>query len=311
MRDECDHGGQQLGAGGLDVHRGPVGGMEGDAVEVTRVVTRLELGLGHRGLERDVPQPWRFCLVGLAAGQVAQEPHLRHGARAAVDGAVVDVPVKGEAEPPEQRLEGLLVLDGQHVAQLDEVAPADGLLIREPWCLAAALAGGASRASCALVALLRRDEALDIRLGGVPAHAVVVLHPTLRGQSVVVPADRVEHLEPGHPLVAGKAVRVGVGEHVSHMQRPARGWRGSVDGEDTLSRPGQRGTAVEGVGPLVGPYPHPLVLEAVDGRLVGHGHGALLGSGVGPVGHCQILPDGGSGGRIGFRLRPLDLGHRR
>jgi hypothetical protein len=33
-----------------------------------------------------------------------------------------------QPEPPEERLERLLVLDGELVAQLDEVAPADGLL---------------------------------------------------------------------------------------------------------------------------------------------------------------------------------------
>ena len=61
--------------------------MEGDAVEVTRVVARLELGLGHRGLEGHVPQAGRFGLVGLAARQVAQECLLRDSSGVTVDGA--------------------------------------------------------------------------------------------------------------------------------------------------------------------------------------------------------------------------------
>ena len=54
----------------------------------------------------------------------------------------------------------------------------------------------------------------------VAAHPVVVLHPALGRQPVVVPADRVEHVLAAHPLVAGDQVGVGVGEHVSHVQRP-------------------------------------------------------------------------------------------
>ena len=194
------------------MHRRPARCVESDAVEVTRVVARLELGLGHGGLEGHVPQPRGLGLVGLAAGQVAQECLLSHRTRATVDGAVADVPVQREAEPPEERLERLLVLDSQHVAQLDEVAPADRLLIRKLLALSPGLAAILARilAPSASATLLRRDEALDIRLGRVTAHAVVVLHPALRRQAVVVPADRVEDLEPGHPLVARQAVRVGV-----------------------------------------------------------------------------------------------------
>ena len=66
---------EQLGAGGLDVHHRVAAGraVEGHPVEVPGVVAGLELRLGHRGLERDVPQARRLRLVGLAAAQVAQE----------------------------------------------------------------------------------------------------------------------------------------------------------------------------------------------------------------------------------------------
>ena len=52
----------------------------------------------------------RLVLVGLAAGQVAEEAPLRHPAGGLVDGGVEQRPVDRQAEPAEQVLEGLLVL---------------------------------------------------------------------------------------------------------------------------------------------------------------------------------------------------------
>ena len=200
----------------------PAGPWKATRWKCAGVVARLELGLGHRGLERDVPQARRLRLVGLAAAQVAQERLLRRRPRAVVDGAVVDVPVDREPGRPEDLLEGLLVLDGEDVAQLDEVAPADRLLV-----------GGLD--ALAVAALMRRLVALVVVQGGVAAHAVVVLHAALGGQAVVVPAHRVEHLEAGHPLVAGDAVGLGVGEDVADVQRAAGGRRRGVDRVDLLA----------------------------------------------------------------------------
>ena len=82
VRDERDARGEQLGAGGLDVDRRAVGaGWNATRWKRARVVAGLELGLGDRRLERDVPQPGRLGLVGLAAGEVAQERLLGGGAR--------------------------------------------------------------------------------------------------------------------------------------------------------------------------------------------------------------------------------------
>src|SRR5665811_2554354 len=97
--------------------------MEGDAVEVARVVARFELGLGHGRLEGHVPQTGGLSLVGLTAIEIAKEPLLGSGPRTLVDGAVVDVPVNREAEPAEYLLERLLVLDGKDVACLLYTSP--------------------------------------------------------------------------------------------------------------------------------------------------------------------------------------------
>ena len=72
MGDEGHAARDELGAGGLDVHR-PVGAVEGDPVVVAGVVAGLELGLGDGGLEGDVPEAGGLGLVGLAAPDVAQE----------------------------------------------------------------------------------------------------------------------------------------------------------------------------------------------------------------------------------------------
>src|SRR5690606_30471672 len=127
---------EQLGARGLDVDRGAVVGrarrdaVERDLVEVARVVARLELGLRDRRLERHVPQPRRLRLVRLAAREVAQERALRGRAGAGVDRLVVLRPVDREPEPAPQRLELLLVLGREALAELDEVAAAHGHLVR-------------------------------------------------------------------------------------------------------------------------------------------------------------------------------------
>lgn len=165
VRDERDDGRDELGAGRLDVDGGAVEPVEGHPVVVPRVVAGLELGLGDSGLEGDIPQAWRLGGVGLTAGEVAQEGLLRGRAGVVVDGAVGDAPVEREAHPPEERLEGLLVLDRQLVAQLDEVPARDRLLV-----------GGLDARH---VAVVRRDVALHIGQMGVAADAVVVLHPFL------------------------------------------------------------------------------------------------------------------------------------
>ena len=103
-----------------------------------------------------------------------------------------------------------------------------------------------------------------VRHARVAAHAVEVLHPPLGRQPVVVPADRIEHVLAAHPLVARDQIGMGVGEHVTHMQRPRHGRRRSVDRVDLRSavRPHER------VRPLLGPARRPLVLETLQRRLL-------------------------------------------
>jgi hypothetical protein len=126
--DQRDAGGDQLRPGGLDEDVA-VGAVEGDAVVGAGPLPVLQLGLGHRGVEVDVPEGGRLGGVGLAPGQVAQERPLRGGPGAVVDGGVGEGPVDGEPEGPPQVLEGLLVLDGERLAQLDEVPPGDRHLL--------------------------------------------------------------------------------------------------------------------------------------------------------------------------------------
>ena len=221
MRHQRHAGRQQLRAGGLDVHVGAVRAVEGDPVVGGGDRLVLELGLGDGGAEGDVPQGGRLGLVGLAAGQVAQEGALGGGLRLRADGAVGLGPVDGQAELAPERLELLLVLGGERLAQLDEVAPADRLLV-----------GGLG--ALVVAALERRGEVRLVRERGVAAHAVVVLHPALGGQAVVVPAHRVEDALAAHPLVAGDEVHVGVAEDVADVQRAGCRGRGSVDGEDRM-----------------------------------------------------------------------------
>jgi hypothetical protein len=195
--DQRDAGRQQLGPGGLDEHRA-VGGVEGDPVVGAGTLAVLELGLRHGGAEGDVPEGRRLLRVGLPAGQVVQEHPLRGGAGGLRDRPVDVRPVDRQPDAAPQLLVVALVLLRELHAQLDEVAPRDRHLL--------------------LARLGRRLEALVVGQRGVAADAVVVLHPPLGGQPVVVPAQRVVDVLAAHPLVAGHDVGVGVAEHVPHVQ---------------------------------------------------------------------------------------------
>ena len=245
--DTRDH---QLGPGGLDLDRPAVTG-EAQPVQRRRPLPLLELGLGDRRLEVDVPQHRRLLLVGLAAPQVAEEGPLRRPLGAVVDGGIAVVPVDRQPEPSPHPLVGGLVLDGEPVAELDEVAPAHRT-------------GRVERA-------VGVGQSGLVRERRVAADPVVVLHAAFGGQAVVVPAHRVEDLLAAHPPVAGDHVGVGVREHVADVERAAhRGGRG-VDGEHLGAWP----RPVEPVGAAGIPALRPALLEAVEGRLLGDGgHGS-------------------------------------
>ena len=112
-------------------------------------------------------------------------------------------PVDRGAEHAEKVFEGLLVLGDKDVAQLDEVRAGDrdrpGVLV------SLGLEGGS-------------DELGVIGERGVAADAEKVLHTTLRRESVVVPADRVEDGLACHALVAGDDVGLSVRKDVSDVQ---------------------------------------------------------------------------------------------
>ena len=161
-----------------------------------------------------------------------------------------------------QVLECFLVLDRQLLAQFDEVAAGDCDLV--------------------LARLLRWDEVRVVVQRRVAAHAEVVLYPALGGQSVVVPAHRVEDCLALHPLIASDAVCVGVAEHVTDVQRTAHRGRWRVDRVHLVARL----RPIEDVGVLVVPDLRPLGLDAIERRLFWHargcrvfrGHSAILGT---------------------------------
>ena len=184
----------------------------------------LELGLGHRGLEVDVPERRCLGLVCLPGRQQAEEPALGGATGALVDGRVGLLPVDREPQPPPRRLERPLVLGGEPVTELDEVRPRD----------TDRLLGGLGRGL----------ETGVVGQGGVAAGPEVVLHPPLGGEPVVVPAHRVEDVLAPHAVEPGHRVGVRVGEDVPDVQGPRHRRGRGVDGEHVLSG----GPRVEPVG---------------------------------------------------------------
>ncbi len=159
---------------------------------------------------------------------------------------------------------------GQPLAQLDEVAPARS-------------APGASGP-----AWPAGSKSRVVRQRRVAAHAVVVLHPALGGQAVVVPAHRVEDLLAAHPLEAGDQVGVGVAR--TRARRAARRTRSAAGCRSRRSSARVRG-AVEAVGALLAPALCPGLVQAVQGRLVRDGGRAGV--------RCGCSRCGGSVGRGG------------
>ena len=263
MGNERDARGHQLGAGCVDLDvTCAIGAVERELVVRAGPFAVLDLGLCDRCTVVDVPQRWRFLQVGLAAPEVAQERALAGAPRPLVDRRVQVRPVVRQSEPAEHGLEDLLVDRDQLVAELDEVRPRDR---HRPVILGDITAEW-------------RLEALVVLLRRIAAHSVVVLHPSLGGQSVVVPPDRVEDGLAAHPLEPSDDVGVGVAEHVAHVQRPAHGRRWGVDREHLRTRR----RSVETVD-VVGPPPvDPVRLDAVERRLVGDVRHGRPGYGMRP-----------------------------
>ena len=210
MGDECDHSGDEFGARGENDNRlcggvcKAVGscGEEGHLVVGAFAFAVFEFSLGDGGAEGDVPHGGGVLRVGLAAGELIKERPLGDFAGMIVDRPVGVLPVDRQADLAEKVFEDLFVFAGQFKAQLDELLAGHVLEVaRVPRDL-----GGQFE----IVALVRQ--------GRVAGNAVVVLHAAFCGQSVVVPAQRVEDVLAGHPLVAGQDVSLGVGEDVADVQ---------------------------------------------------------------------------------------------
>ena len=252
VRDQRAAGGQQFRTGGLDVDRGAVFETERHLVVEARIFARFQFGLGHCGLERHVPQTRSVLLIRFATGQVAQERLLGHALRMLADGVVGLRPVDGQAEGAPQRLELLLVLGGELLAQLDEVLTGDRHLVLGVDLLA-------------VRTLERRHEIRIVLQGRIHAHAVIVLHTAFGRQAVVVPAHRVEHVVAVHALETCDHIGVRVGEHVADVQVARNGGRRGIDGINGLTVAG----ALELVDSALVPDSAPLVFETVHADLVG------------------------------------------
>ena len=250
MRDERDARRNQLGTRRLDLDVGGacpersrgVGLRESDPVVGAWLLAILELGLRDGRSEIDVPQRRRFELIGSALLQQPQERRLRDLLRARVDGGVGARPFHRQTEVSPEMLERLLVFGGQPPTELDEVRTRDG--------------------DCLLTRLVRRRRTPgSVRQRRIAANTVVVLHPALGRQSVVVPAHRIEDGLAPHALESRDDVGVGVREHVTDVERPADGRRRRIDRIDPIP-PAIAG--VEAVGAVRFPRRGPFRLEAFE-----------------------------------------------
>ena len=211
---------------------------ESDAMVGSGLFSILELGLRDGRAKVDVPERRCFELIGGTALEQPKERSLRHPLRAAIDGGVGQRPVNGEPEVTPQMLEGLLVLGGQPVAQLDEIGTRDGDRL--------------------LAGLLWRLKCRVVRQRRIAPDTVVVLHAPLGRQSVVVPPHRVEHRLAAHALKPRDDVGVRVREHVTDVQRATDGRRRRVDRIDLVAAV----MAIESIGAAGLPALRPFRLEA-------------------------------------------------
>ena len=231
------------------------------------IFAAFQLSLGDRGLEGHVPQARSVLLIGLAAGDIAQERFLGDALRMLADRVVGLRPVDGQSERTPQLLELLLVFLGETLAQFDEVLAADRHLVLR----------------VDLLAVGAFEWRLEIRIvlqGRVHAHTVIVLHAALGRQAVVVPTHRIKDVEALHALEAGDDIGVRVGKHVADMQMAGHGGRRGINRID--------GLAVACIAEFIDagfvPRLAPLVFEPVDADLVRQ-RGQVRGDGIVLISH--------------------------
>ena len=175
-----------------------------------------DFGLGDGGLEIDVPHDGAFGVVDLVFFEEVEEAELADAAAVLVDGGVFLVPVVGEAEAGPEALEGVFVFPGDDLAELDEVAAADGFGCR-PF---------PPRFDFQIGIVVEMGFAFDV---------VEVLDTSFGGEAVVVPADREKDVLARHALVTNDEVLVGIAEQVADVERAAdRGGR-CIDNKGLLA----------------------------------------------------------------------------
>ena len=192
---------------------------EFDVVVSPALLTVFDLGLGHGGLEIDVPHRRGFELIHMALPVEVEEAALGDAPALLVDRRVLVAPVDRVAHAHERVLEGHFVQFGHHAAHLDEVLATDHKL---------------------LVFLEFKPRALglnvqvfDVGNVGFRPHSEIVLHAPLGRQAVIVPAHRVGNVPAGHALIAGDQVLVGVREDMTDVERTADGRGRGVDHKRT------------------------------------------------------------------------------
>ena len=199
-------------------------------------------GLRHRGLEVHVPHGRCVGVVEMALLREIEKRELGELPRPLADRLVGLRPVNREPHSAEHSLEGLLVLGGHALAELDEV--------------------GARNQTHRLLAPLRAGrlnlESLFVRLLRIATNVEEILDTALGGQPVVVPTDGIEDVHPGHPLLADHHISVGVGEDVADVERARDGRGRRIDHE------GLRPWAI-GI-PAIGPVLVPETVPAQLGR---------------------------------------------
>ncbi len=249
-----DAGAEELGPGGGDEQLTAVLDPETDIEEEPLPGPVLDLGLGHGGLEVDVPHGRRLDVVDLAALDEIEEAQLRNAPAVIIDGGVRIGPVDGQAEVAPEVLEGFFVLVGDHSARLDEIASrniVDALVF---------------------LPLLLGLPVRVVRQLGVASDPEQILHPPFRGQPVVIPTHGVGDVLADHPLVANDQILVGVAEDVTHVERTRNRRRWGVDDKGLLPRQGR----VPTVDPPLLPLLSPLVLDLVVLVFLGNlGHSLL------------------------------------
>ncbi len=93
---------------------------------------------------------------------------------------------------------------------------------------------------------------------------IEILHSTLGGQAIVIPAHRIINFFAEHSLISGNQVSVGVAENVPYVKRARNSWWRGIYGVDSCFVCG----FVEAISTTCFPVGTPLGLEPFDPNFV-------------------------------------------